>query len=104
MSAADEEASGQPAGTWAAALRNPKNVLRMVAAPFRERGFVETLRSIRATLRAARLERADAFDEAHGTQTGKTLAASDFEAAGADVPALWRYWPTLRESFARVMG
>jgi SAM-dependent methyltransferase len=81
-----------------------RNLYRLATAPFRERGFRETLRSVRATIRAARTEQSDAFDREHGTDTGKTFAASDLDARGADVPALWRYWPTQRASFERVMA
>jgi hypothetical protein len=80
------------------------NLGRLALEPFRERGFVQTLKSVRVVLAARRRERDEAFDALHGTDTGRTMSATDLTASGADVPPLWRYYPTLRESFTRIMA
>lgn len=87
----------------AGVLHNLENVVKMAVGPVRDRGFRELFRSIRGTLRAMRLERLEAFDAAHGTDTGKTLRWDDLRAIGDDVQALWRYYPTLRDGFQKVM-
>jgi SAM-dependent methyltransferase len=58
---------------------------------------------VRACPRARALEELEAFDDAYGTDTGRTLTAVDLGADGDDVPALWRYWPTLRSSFSSII-
>lgn len=80
-----------------------KNLTRMALAPLRERGLFETARSIRAVLYARRQERACAFDRRYGTDTERRVRLADLQATGPDVPALWRYWPTLERPFRRVM-
>jgi len=83
--------------------RKLRNLLRMAAGPLRERGLVETVRSVRSCMRARERERADSFDESFGTDTERRVAAADLECSGDDVPALWRYWPTARATFAHIM-
>jgi SAM-dependent methyltransferase len=80
-----------------------KNLLRMAAGPVRERGLVETVRSVRSCLHDRARERADPFDAAFGTDTEQRVTLADLEATGGDVPALWRYWPTPRATFGRIM-
>jgi SAM-dependent methyltransferase len=87
----------------ASVLHNLENVVKMAVGPVRDRGFRELFRSIRGTLRAVRRERIEAFDAHHGTDTGKTLRWEDLRAIGDDVQSLWRYFPTLRDGFQKVM-
>lgn len=75
----------------------------MAVAPMRERGFLETLRSIRGCMHAGQRERAEGFDARHGVDTEKRWRASDLQADGDDLQHVWRYWPTLRTSFERLM-
>jgi SAM-dependent methyltransferase len=83
--------------------RKLQNLWRMAAGPLRERGLVETVRSVRSCLRARAEERLDSFDARHGTDTDQHLRSDDLACSGPDVPALWRYWPTARSTFARIM-
>jgi SAM-dependent methyltransferase len=83
--------------------RRFRNLLRMAAGPLRERGLVETVRSIKSCVQARARERSDGFDERFGTDTGHHLTGSALDCAGADVPALWRYWPTGPSTFGRIM-
>lgn len=76
----------------------------MAVAPFQERGVIETLRSVRGCLYARRQDRADGFDERFGTDTERRVSLDDLHADGADVPPLWRYWPTLERPFRRMMA
>ena len=80
-----------------------KNLWRMAAGPVRERGWVETVRSVRCVLRDRQQERVAPFDADFGTDTERSVTIADLDATGADVPALWRYWPTSRDSFRAVM-
>jgi SAM-dependent methyltransferase len=80
-----------------------KNFLRMAAGPVRERGLRETLRSIRSVWHERRRARARPFDATFGTDTVRTVTVADLGATGADVPALWRYWPVSRDCFHAVM-
>jgi hypothetical protein len=80
-----------------------KNLWRMAAGPVRERGWRETVRSVRSCLRARKRERLDPFDADFGTDTEHNVTVADLGASGNDVPALWRYWPTSRDSFRRIM-
>jgi SAM-dependent methyltransferase len=86
-----------------AVSRRVRNLLRMAAGPLRERGLVETVRSVRSCLHARERERTDRFDAAFGTDTERNVTAADLECTGPDVPALWRYWPTARSTFLRIM-
>jgi hypothetical protein len=85
-------------------LRLFKNLTRMAVAPFRERGLVETFRSIRGCLYARTRDRADAFDDRFATDTDRHVSLDDLSASGPDVPPLWRYWPTLEAPFKRMMS
>lgn len=80
------------------------NLWRMAAGPVRERGLVETVRSVHSVLNARRRERLDPFDAAFGTDTEHHVTAADLDASGGDIQALWRYWPTSRASFRRIMS
>jgi hypothetical protein len=81
-----------------------KNVARMTAGPIDERGLVETARSAVLSVFAKRRERLDGFDARFGTDTSRHVTLDDLVAAGADVPPLWRYAPTLVAPFGRVMA
>jgi hypothetical protein len=81
-----------------------KNFARMALSPWRERGIGETLRSIHACMHAQRQERIDAFDARHGTDTGRHLSLEALRVSGQDVPALWRYFPTLEAPFRRMLA
>jgi SAM-dependent methyltransferase len=81
-----------------------KNLWRMAAGPVRERGLVETVRSVRSCLSARKRERSDPFDAEFGTDTEHAVTVADLDATGPDIPALWRYWPTSRNSFERIMS
>jgi SAM-dependent methyltransferase len=85
-------------------LRVFKNLTKMATAPFRERGFVETVRSVRGVIHARRQDQVDAFDDRFGTDTDRRVGLNDLDASGPDVPPLWRYWPTLEAPFRRLMG
>jgi SAM-dependent methyltransferase len=80
-----------------------RNLWRMAAGPVRERGWRETARSVRSVLQERKLARAAPFDEPFGTDTERSVTIADLDATGADVPALWRYWPTSRASFDAIM-
>src|SRR5687768_6884811 len=80
------------------------NVAKLAFAPFRERGAVETLRSIRTCAHALRRERAEAFDERYGTDTTRKLTLNALFARGDDVMTLWRYFATLEGPFHRIMS
>jgi hypothetical protein len=80
-----------------------KNLARMALSPLRERGFVELARSVRGCVRARADERREGFDRRFGTDTDQRLSLESLRATGADVPALWRYWPTLEAPFHRMM-
>ena len=75
----------------------------MAIAPLQERGFIETLRSIRGCIHARRKDRADGFDRRFGTDTDRRISLEDLDATGPDVLPLWRYWPTLEAPFRRMM-
>jgi hypothetical protein len=75
----------------------------MAVTPFRERGFVETVRSAVGCVRARRREEDEGFDRRFGTDTERHLSWQALAAEGADVPPLWRYWPTLGAPFRRLM-
>jgi SAM-dependent methyltransferase len=85
------------------AIKHFKNLARMFWGPLRERGLTETFRSVASVLRARKLEEREAFDERFGTDTGRHFTLASLAADGDDVPALWRYWPTLRAPFAQMM-
>lgn len=76
----------------------------MAAGPLRERGFVETVRSVRSCMLARERERVDPFDASFGTDTERTVGLDDLECDGDDIPALWRYWPTARATFEGIMA
>lgn len=80
-----------------------RNLWRMATGPVRERGLLETARSVRICARALALEEREAFDRIHGTDTERALGAADLAVSGDDVQALWRYWPTLRSSFTAIV-
>jgi len=80
-----------------------RNLLRMAAGPVRERGWVETVRSVRSCWYDRKHERAAPFDATFGTDTERSVTIADLDASGADVPALWRYWPTSRDAFTTLM-
>ena len=80
------------------------NVAKLALAPIRERGAVETLRSIRTCAHALRQERAEAFDERYGTDTARRVTLDDLFAKGDDVMTLWRYFATLEAPFHRLMA
>lgn len=77
---------------------------RLATGPLRERGAAETIRSVRACLRARDRERQSPFDAPHGVDTDQRLTLADLDARGPDVQALWRYWPTSEESFHDLMA
>lgn len=81
-----------------------RNLWRMTTGPVRERGFLETIRSIRICAQAIALEQLEAFDRTHGTDTERSPITSDLDASGDDVQALWRYFPTLRSTFTSIMA
>jgi len=87
----------------AAMMRRIRNLLAMAMGPLRERGLVETIRSVGSCLRASRRERLDSFDEFWGTDTEHHIGAAELDCSGADVPGLWRYWPTARATFERIL-
>jgi SAM-dependent methyltransferase len=80
-----------------------KNLWRMASGPVRERGWRETVRSVRSCLHDRARERDEPFDATFGTDTARSVTLADLDATGADVPALWRYWPTPRATFHRIM-
>jgi hypothetical protein len=53
---------------------------------------------------AQRRERREAFDLQHGTDTGRQITIESLLSRGADVPALWRYWPTSFAVFSEIMA
>jgi len=75
----------------------------MASAPIRERGWLETFRSIRSCVYDRKRERAAPFDAAFDTDTEHRVTVTDLDATGGDVPALWRYWPTPRDTFRRIV-
>jgi SAM-dependent methyltransferase len=79
------------------------NLARMAVAPFQERGVVETFRSVRGCLHALQREREEGFDRTWGTDTERHLSLDALSATGDDVMPLWRYFPTLRAPFQRIM-
>jgi SAM-dependent methyltransferase len=79
------------------------NLARMAVAPFRERGVIETFRSVRGCLRALEREREEGFDRTWGTDTNRHLSLDALRATGDDVMPLWRYFATLRAPFQRLM-
>src|SRR5688572_12944191 len=81
-----------------------RNLVRMAAGPIRERGWKETFRSMRGCFAARQRERIDPFDERWRTDTTRTVTLEALSSEGDDVPGLWRYWPTLPETFVRVLG
>jgi len=81
-----------------------RNLWRMASGPVRERGLRETVRSVRTVLRDRHETRNAPFDADFGTDTERSVTIADLDATGADVPALWRYWPTSRDSFRAVMS
>ena len=84
-------------------LTRVRNMARLAAGPVRDRGFRESIRSIRLVRSARRREKSEAFDERFGTDTCRTWHWSDLEATGPDVPPLWRYFPVMRADFDPVM-
>jgi SAM-dependent methyltransferase len=80
-----------------------KNLARMALGPLQERGLLEMVRSIRGCLSARERERCEGFDRRFGTDTEQHLSLESLRAEGADVPALWRYWPTLEAPFQRML-
>jgi SAM-dependent methyltransferase len=85
-------------------IRTFKNLARMTAGPIEERGLFQTARSAVRTLFAVRQERLEGFDARYGTDTGRHVTMEDLAAVGPDVPALWRYAPTLVAPFRRMMA
>jgi SAM-dependent methyltransferase len=81
-----------------------KNLWRMASGPVRERGWMETIRSVRSCLHDRARGRRDPFDVPFDTDTERHLRLADLDATGDDVPALWRYWPTPRDTFRRIMA
>ena len=80
-----------------------KNLLRMAAGLLRERSWRRSVRSLRSALYDRRRARSAPFDDAFGTDTERKVTLADLDATGGDVPALWRYRPTPRDSFADIM-
>jgi len=85
------------------AVARVRNVARLAIGPVRDRGFRETVRSIRLVRAARKRELSEAFDARFGTDTSRTWHWSDLDATGPDVPPLWRYYPIMRADFDPVM-
>jgi SAM-dependent methyltransferase len=79
------------------------NLLRLAVGPMRERGVLETVRSIRSCLQARRLEDEEGFDRRFGTDTGSNVSLAGLRLNGHDLDGLWRYWPMSEGAFHRLM-
>jgi SAM-dependent methyltransferase len=80
------------------------NLFQMALGPLRERGLRETWRSVRLCSAARAREARDPFDATFGTDTDRAVTLATLDCDGPDVPALWRYWPTARDTFARILA